>query len=217
MFFDRRHSNIGPEELSRKWNIGLQTAKDMLAATTQHGVRSSVHPMSRRLQVDHLHLHRHLLGGTWYADTLLYKVKPIRGNTCTNVFTQGNFTKVVLVTARSDAGQSMVDFTDNVGIPKHLVMDGAGEFSDKGKHFVKETRHIRIHLHTSKQGRKNHNHAAERKIGFLEKRWKIRMQKKRVPKRIWNFGLVVESEVLTQMARRKDLRTGYEEVTGQIA
>ena len=90
------HLKVVPEELSRKWNIGLQTAKYTLTAMTQHGVRTDVHSMSRRLQVDHLHLHRHLLGGTWYADTLLSKFKPIRGNTCTNVFTQGNFTKVVL-------------------------------------------------------------------------------------------------------------------------
>jgi hypothetical protein len=43
-----RHSKVGPEELSRKWNIGLQTAKDTLDATTQHGVRTAVHPMSEK-------------------------------------------------------------------------------------------------------------------------------------------------------------------------
>ena len=39
----------------------------------------------------------------------------------------------------------------------------------------------------------------------------------RVPKRLWDFGLVVESEILTRMARRQDRRTRYEEVTGQTA
>jgi hypothetical protein len=33
-----RHSNIGPEELSRKWNISLQITKDTLEVTMQHGV-----------------------------------------------------------------------------------------------------------------------------------------------------------------------------------
>jgi hypothetical protein len=32
------HSNVTPKELSRKWNIGIQTAKDTLGVTTQHGV-----------------------------------------------------------------------------------------------------------------------------------------------------------------------------------
>ena len=43
------------------------------------------------------------------------------------------------------------------------------------------------------------------------------MQKKRVPKRLWGFGLVVESEILTRMARGQNRRTGYEEVTFQTA
>jgi hypothetical protein len=30
--------------------------------------------------------------------------------------------------------------------------------------------------------------------------WKLRMQKKKVPKRLWDFGIVYESELLTSMA-----------------
>ena len=52
-----RHSQIGPEELARKWNVGIQTAKDTLNVTTQHGVCIAVQPMTRRLIFDHLHLH----------------------------------------------------------------------------------------------------------------------------------------------------------------
>ena len=54
------------------------------------------------------------------------KVKYIRGNTFANIFTKGNFTKVVPMTSQSDAGQSLVDLTDGVGIPKRLVTDGTG-------------------------------------------------------------------------------------------
>ena len=49
-----RHSQIGPEELARKWNFGIQTAKDNLDVTTQHVVCTAVQPMTRRLIVDHL-------------------------------------------------------------------------------------------------------------------------------------------------------------------
>ena len=68
------------------------------------------------------------------------------------------------MTARSDAGQSLVYFTDDVGIPERLVTDGAGEFTGKGNQFVKEERRMQIQLKTSKQGRKNQNHAAKRDI-----------------------------------------------------
>ena len=43
------------------------------------------------------------------------------------------------------------------------------------------------------------------------------MQKKRVPKRLWGFGLVAESKIMTRMACGQDCRTGYEKVTGQTA
>ena len=50
---------------------------------------------------------------------------------------QGRFTKVVPMKELSDAGQSLVDLTDDVGIPERLVTDGAEEFTSKGKQFVK--------------------------------------------------------------------------------
>jgi hypothetical protein len=90
-----RHSKVGPEELSRKWNIGLEMAKVTLDVTMQQGVQTVVHPMSRRFRVDHLHLLRPRLKGTWYLDTLIAKVKLLLGNKCANVFTNGKYTKFV--------------------------------------------------------------------------------------------------------------------------
>ena len=56
------------------------------------------------------------------------------------------------MTSRFDARQSLVDFTDDVGIPEHLVTADAGEFTGKGNQFVKEARSMRIKLHNSEQG-----------------------------------------------------------------
>jgi hypothetical protein len=78
---------------------------------------------------------------------------------------------------------------DDVGIPERLVTDGAMEFTGRHTEFVKEARRMRIMLHPMEQGRKTQNHAAEREIGFLAKRWRQRMAKKQVPKRLWDFGL----------------------------
>ena len=68
--------------------------------------------------MDHLNLHRQWLRRTWYADTLLSKVKSKLGNTCANVYTQGKFTRVIPMTSQKDAGKSLVDFMDDVGIPE---------------------------------------------------------------------------------------------------
>lgn len=173
--------------------------------------------MMRQLCVDHVHLHCPRLWGTWFADTLVSKYKSKLGNRYANIFTQGKFTGVVPMMARSNAGKSLVKFTDDVGIPEPLVMDEAAKFTGRDTDFVKEACRMRIKLHTAEQGCKKQNHTTKREIGILSKRWKQRMIKKNVPKRLWDFDLVYESEILSRMARGTDCRTGYEDVNGQTA
>jgi hypothetical protein len=163
-----RHSKVGPEELSRKWNIGLETAKATLNVTMQHGVQTAVHPMSRWLRVDHLHLHRPRLKGTWYLDTLIAKVKLLLGNKCANMFMNGKYTKVVSMASPKEAAESLIDFTDDVIISETLVTDGATEFTGKHTDFIKQARRMWIKLHTAEQGRKNQNHAAKWKMDFYQ-------------------------------------------------
>jgi hypothetical protein len=44
---ETRHSPATAEELSRKWGIGIETARQMLKATAQRGVLKGVHPLTR--------------------------------------------------------------------------------------------------------------------------------------------------------------------------
>ena len=69
--------------------------------------------------------------------------------------------------SRKDAGKSLIDFTNDVGISECLIMDGATEFTGCNTEFVKKAQCMRIQLHTSKQGCKNQNYAAESEIGLL--------------------------------------------------
>jgi hypothetical protein len=92
------------------------------------------------------------------------------------------------MTSRKDAGKSLIDFKDDVGIPERLVTDGATEFTQRHTEFVKEARRMRIMLHTTEQGRKNQNHAAKHEIGFLAKRWKLWMMKKKFQN---GYGIMV--------------------------
>ena len=40
------------------------------------------------------------------------------------------------------------------------------------------------------------------------------MIKRRAPKRVWDFGIVYEAEILSRMSRGHDKRTGMERITG---
>jgi hypothetical protein len=144
---------------------------------------------------------------------MIAKVKSLLGDKCANVFTNGKFTKVVPMTSHKEAAKLLIDFMDDV-VPEMLMTDGATEFTGRHTDFIKQALQMRIKLHTAEQGRKNQNHAAEREIGFLAKRWKLRMQKKKVPSRLWDYGLVYEGELLSMISHGEDGRSGHEEVTG---
>ena len=214
MITGERHSSVTPENLSRKWSIGIETAKRTLQVTTQRGVRTAIHPLHRRYRVDHLHLNRRRLNGDWYTDTLFSKVISLQGNICAQVFTNGNFTSIHPLRSKANVGMALTEFSDDVGIPDSLLSDGAPEVVGPKTEFMKEVNRLKIRIKRSEVGRSNQNYAAEREIGELKKRWRNRMLKRKVPSRLWDYGLVYEANILNRIPRGSQQRTGIEMVTG---
>ena len=60
----RRHASAAPEHISDVFGVSLDTAKQMLQVTTQHGIRSAVHPLRRQYWTDLLSLRYHHLNTT---------------------------------------------------------------------------------------------------------------------------------------------------------
>ncbi|KAI2506814.1 hypothetical protein MHU86_7599 [Fragilaria crotonensis] len=88
------------------------------------------------------------------------------------------------------------------------MTDGAPEIIDK------EVSRLKIRMRRSEVGRSNQNHAADREIGELKKRWRSRRLKKKVPTRLWDYGLVYASNILNRIPQGSQQRTGLEIVTG---
>ena len=61
-------------------NIGLEKAKKIMISTTQKGIRTAVHPISRRYRVYHLDLHTSILAGKWNVDWILAGTKSLAQN-----------------------------------------------------------------------------------------------------------------------------------------
>ena len=171
--------------------------------------------MHRHYRVDHLHLNRRRLNGDWFTDTLFSKDISIQGNNCAQVFTNGNFTTVHPLVSKGKVAQALTEFADDVGIPDTLLSDGAPEMVGPKTEFMKEVNRLKIRLKRSEVGRSNQNYAAEREIGELKKRWGNRMLKRKVPPRLWDYGLVYETNILNRIPRGREQRTGIEIVTGE--
>ena len=64
---------IALEEVSRKFNIGIDRAKDMLRVTAQKGIRYAVNLLYHIYRLDNKHLNRKRLNAQIYTDKLLAK------------------------------------------------------------------------------------------------------------------------------------------------
>ena len=209
-----RHSQVTPETISRKWKVGLETARATLRVTTQQGIRTAVSPITRRYRVDNLALHRNRLDTRLFTDTLFSKTLCLSGNKCAQVFTDGQYTAVYPMASKSQAGHALAQFIDEVGVPACLTADLAGEQTGASTLFSKLVRHHRIDIKWSEKGTGKQNHRAEREIGLLKERWRRRMADLNVPKRLWDYGLVYEAGILNRVARGQDGRTGIERLAG---
>ena len=213
---DNRHANVTPDQVARILRCGLDTAQRTLKKTTQQNIRHALHPLHRRYRVDHLDLTRRRLNATFFTDTLFSKTKSFNGNTCAQIYTNGYLTRVYPMTAKTGVtiGRTLTEFTEDVGIPDTLVMDldaaQVGKFTD----MQAEIRRLRIKVKYIERGRPSQNHAAEREIGQLKRRWRNRLTSLNIPAALWDYGIVYDAEVLSLLARGSKGTPGLELVTG---
>ena len=125
---------ITPEELARKWQIGIKTAARTLKATTHTCVRS-VGDITRRFRTEKAHMRYRRLTtrhGLFYVDTLFSKVKSIRGFTCGNLYTNSmGFRKFFPMKDNTQAQnkRSLQAFIHLVGLPERLHADNHKSFT----------------------------------------------------------------------------------------
>jgi hypothetical protein len=77
-----QHKHVTAEEVAQKFRCGMETAKQTLLTTTQHGIQQARHPLHRQNRVDHIHLNCRRLNDTFYTDMLFSRVKLIGGCKC---------------------------------------------------------------------------------------------------------------------------------------
>ena len=117
--------------------IGIDKAKQMLAATTQKGAHTAVHPIHRRYRVDHLNLHGEKLKGKWSVDWMPAKTTSLTQCTGAFVYTNGHFTEIYPSENNQSvtASTTLNDFCQDVGTPERLKSDRAPEFSGRDSAF----------------------------------------------------------------------------------
>ena len=208
-----RSARIDPETLSKRWRISLDAARDTLKATTQNLIQQPVHPITRRFRTDLATIRYRALGDTFYSDTAFSKVKSLTGMTCTQIFCNRDFIYAVPMRSKSEAGNALKIFNEDVGNPREMITDNAKEQVSPTSDFAKRcrftnTKQRQTEPHTLKQNQ------AEGMIRVIKKTWKRLMREKNVPPRLWDLAYVYVCNLRNLVARGRDKRTGYEKITG---
>lgn len=210
----QRHTTITPEELAKKFGCGLETAKKTLKATTQMGIRHAVHPLSRRYRTDIMQSRLRRLNTSFYSDTFFATTKSLSGKTCGQLFTNGRYTHVEPMTRKSEAGATLGNFLHEVGVPNNMIFDGALEQTGPRSEFMKRIRAQHINWRVTEPYAHWQNRA-EGEIRELRKSWRLMRQRRNIPRRLWDYGIIHLAKIRTLTARGDAGRTPYEEITGE--
>ena len=212
-----RHLGVSAQELSDRWCIGLKQAENTINVTTQLATRSATMPLSRRYRADRV-FENPLLRGQFYTDTLDGRCKSLDGNSYAQVFANKDLFAVVYpMASKSLAGESLRQFVHDYGRPEHLTYDGSGEQCGKKTEFMRNIRKYSIDYHVTERNRPNHNFA-EGVIREVRKKWFRIMVRRKVPQRLWDYGLRWVCEIqnrTSNTARGLDGKCPLEKVTGE--
>ena len=189
-----RHSDVTPQSLSERWGISLAAATKTLQKTTQRFLRSAILPLSRRYRVDRMFT-RKTLNGDWSTDTMDGRCKSLDGNKYAQVFAnKAYFSRIYPMDSKAKAGDALRLFCQEFGVPERLTFDGSKEQTGKGTEFMKQIRTHNIDYHVSEADLHNQN-PVEGCIRELRRKWYRIMIRKRVPQRLWDYGLRWVSEI----------------------
>lgn len=119
---------LTPEILSKRWMIGLQTAKETLAVTTHEGIRDVYVSAEQKMRKKAPYLRFPNLKSTFYVDSLFSTVKSVHGHTGGSIFTNGyGYDRFYPWTRKFHHPDALMSFIHEVGLPNTLVSDGALE------------------------------------------------------------------------------------------
>jgi hypothetical protein len=203
---------VQPEELAHKWAIGKVMAEDTIKATTQKFIRRSLHPIDRRYRTRNTMLKSKSLNCSF---TFFASTRSLVRNTCGQLFISDfGFGKFCPQRLKSEAGYSLQEFLQDVGIPRHLHTDAAKEMT-LGT-WSKVCKEAGIKTSTSEPYSPWQNRT-EVEIRELKRHVRRLMARTKTPTPLWDFCTLYATDLRNRLARPLHQLHGctpYEMLTG---
>jgi hypothetical protein len=169
---NERHLKVTAQVLAERFGISIPQAQRTLRVTTQRGVRSAILPISQRYRADRMFSVKRL-NGKFATDTVYGKVKSLRGNIGSQLFSHKCGFKACYPLHQkidgNNVGDALTQFISDYGVPERLVFDGASVQTGSKTRFMDAIRRYEITYHVSGPRRPNEN-PAKQVIHELKKR-----------------------------------------------
>ena len=108
---------------------------------------------------------------------------------------KGYFAKVYPMDKKSKCGDALEIFFREFGVPESLTFDGYTEQTGKNTTFMKQIRSNNINHHVI-EPEIHHQNPVEGGIRELWKKWFRIMVRKRVPRKLWDYGYMWMSKTM---------------------
>jgi len=180
-----RRSKITPEQLAARWNIGVETARKTLKATTQRAVRDLTEATgTRRLKPYASQLRYRRLNAEMYCDSLKGPCKSLRGNAYAITYaTEYHWSTIFPIEREKDAHQTVTDLFRRYGVPKSMRPDYAKVLVEG--EFARKVRRQECHLHPAEPHTKNQE-KSEATTRELKREYRKIMIKTNTPSCLWD-------------------------------
>ncbi len=146
---ESRKLSTPDSEIARIFNCSPAIAQKTRLVTTQKGIHSVTDHLTRRYRTKQAALRYDQLGrrhGCFYSDTFFSSVRSTRGNTMGKLFVNDiGFYHFVPMKSKSEAGNALLEFIQDIGIPSALHTDDAKELTSgkweqvRKDHGIKQT------------------------------------------------------------------------------
>jgi hypothetical protein len=159
-----------------------------------------------------------LRGQHFYINTLIGKHKSVTNNTCAQLFSnEPFFAKAYPMERKSFAGAALRQFIHDYGVPDQLTFDGSVEQVKPKTEFMKQIHNHGIDYNIIEPHRPQQSRA-EMVIREVKKQRFRQMVKRKVPKRLWDYGIVWACEIMSLTLNSSfflDGRTPMKQMTGE--
>jgi hypothetical protein len=206
---------VSPEELAKRWAVGKNLAEATVKATTQSFIRANLHPIDRRYRTKNLSLKYNTLHYRFTSDTFFSSTPSILRNTCAQLFMSDfGFGKICPQRLKSEAGASLQEFLQDVGIPRHLHTDNAKEMTLGTWARVCKDAGIKT---TTTEAHSPWQNRTEVEIRELKRHVRRLMERTNSPRPLWDFCSMYIMDLRNRLVRplsQLQGRTPYELLTG---